>query len=388
MTVSGGSGNPTPTGTVTFISGIYTSPAVALSNGSAPIVVPAGSLALGTDQFEIIYAPDAASSSLYLGHGLASWVTVTAPPPPYRPPPPGFGSLPIGQTSAVSTLTLTFGASATIDSITAMTQGSPGFDFAVAPGGTCTVGTSFASGQTCTVNATFTPKFAGERNGGIVVQDAEGKMLAQAYVHGIGTGPQLILMQEPYAGYGGYLLNGNSSSTTLGTGFGRPNVAVNGAGDVFVADWGNNQIVKIPAGCTSSSCAIVAMTGIFSPSDVAVDGAGNLFVTEPGNNDVKEIPVGCQSLSCVATVMSGLNQPYGVSVDASGNVFVADTFDGQVREALAASGYTTINLLQTGLDLPWSVVTDSTGNLFVAEGGDVCPAKRTSLTYVSPSIHP
>ena len=317
-TVSGGSGNPTPTGTVTFTSGIYTSPAVALSNGSAPIVVPAGSLPLGTNQFNVIYAPDAASSTLYLGHGLASWVTVTAPPPPFSPPPPGFGSLPIGQTSAVFTLTLTFGAGATIDSVVAMTQGSPGLDFAVTPGGTCTVGASFASGQTCTVNATFTPKFAGERNGGIVVRDVLGKTLAQAYVHGTGTGPQLIFMQEPYAGF--WRLPGKSKTAAAQPFWHRlptpHHVAVNGAGDVFVADWGNNQIVKIPAGCTTSSCAVVVMTGIYSPSDVAVDGAGNLFVTEPGSGDVKEIPVGCQSLSCVATVTSSLNQPYGVSIDA------------------------------------------------------------------------
>jgi hypothetical protein len=58
VAVSGGSGNPTPTGTVTLTSGSYSSGATTLSNGSATINIPAGSLAIGTDTLTATYSGD------------------------------------------------------------------------------------------------------------------------------------------------------------------------------------------------------------------------------------------------------------------------------------------------------------------------------------------
>jgi len=71
--VSGGSGNPTPTGRVTLTSGSYSSGATALSNGSATINIPAGSLAIGTDTLTASYSGD----SNYTTAAGASSVTVT-----------------------------------------------------------------------------------------------------------------------------------------------------------------------------------------------------------------------------------------------------------------------------------------------------------------------
>jgi hypothetical protein len=89
VTVSGGSGNPVPTGTVTLTSGSYTSAATALSGGSAKIVVPGGSLAVGSSTLKATYTPDSASSSIYnsgasgtssaVAVSVASQVTVTTP---------------------------------------------------------------------------------------------------------------------------------------------------------------------------------------------------------------------------------------------------------------------------------------------------------------------
>ncbi len=76
--VNGGSGNPTATGTVTLLSGSYTSAATALSNGSASIIVTAGSLAVGSDTLTINYAPDANSSSIYTSASGTATVSVTA----------------------------------------------------------------------------------------------------------------------------------------------------------------------------------------------------------------------------------------------------------------------------------------------------------------------
>jgi hypothetical protein len=73
VAVSGGSGNPAPTGSVTLTSGSYTSAAATLAGGSATINVTAGSLAVGSDTLTVSYAPDANSSATY------SSATGTAP---------------------------------------------------------------------------------------------------------------------------------------------------------------------------------------------------------------------------------------------------------------------------------------------------------------------
>ena len=168
------------------------------------------------------------------------------------------------------------------------------------------------------------------------------------------------------------MTNYPSSDTLVGNGFDHPSVAVDGDGNIFVVDTGNNAIKEIPVGCVENSCQKVIMTGLGVPWSIAVDGAGNLFVANVGWSEVTEIPIGCQTQSCMQLIGSGFNQPYGLALDSSGNVFVADQGDGAIKEVLAAGGYTTVNTLASGLDLPWSVVVDANENLFVGLGGDQC----------------
>jgi hypothetical protein len=63
--VSGRAGSPTPTGTVVLTSGGYTSGSATLTNGSAVIGIPAGSLGVGSDILNANYTPDTSSSSIY-----------------------------------------------------------------------------------------------------------------------------------------------------------------------------------------------------------------------------------------------------------------------------------------------------------------------------------
>ena len=77
VAVSGGAGNPTPTGSVTLTSGSYTSSAITLASGSATVTVPAESLASGTPTLTATYTPDAASSTVYTSAtGTSQAVTV------------------------------------------------------------------------------------------------------------------------------------------------------------------------------------------------------------------------------------------------------------------------------------------------------------------------
>jgi len=77
IAVNGGTGNPTPTGSVILSGGGYNSGATALTSGSAAIVIPAGSLALGSDTLMATFTPDSTSSSIYFGAaGVSSPVTM------------------------------------------------------------------------------------------------------------------------------------------------------------------------------------------------------------------------------------------------------------------------------------------------------------------------
>jgi hypothetical protein len=77
VTVNGGAGNPTPTGSITLAGGGYTSGATTLSSGSATINIPAGSLTTGTDTLTANFTPDTASSSTYESASGSALVAVT-----------------------------------------------------------------------------------------------------------------------------------------------------------------------------------------------------------------------------------------------------------------------------------------------------------------------
>ena len=302
-----------------------------------------------------------------------------------------FGTVAIGQTSAAITLTYTVGTAGTP---VALTQGVTGLDFAVPDGVGCVAGSQEGT-EICSVNVTFTPEFAGLRKGAVLLNS--GSSIATGYVHGIGSGPQVSFLPGSLSTLGGGFnyptgaaVDGNgdvfvadafnngvkripagctvtSCVTTLGGGFSQPrDVALDGAGNVYVADTHNNAVKQSPSGCTVSSCVITLGGGFSGPFGVAVDNAGNVFVADTYNNAVKEIPRGCLASICVKTLGSGFSYPTGVAVDGSGNVFVADFDNNAVQEIPAAGGYSTVKTLGE-FNYPAGIAVDGNGNLFVTD---------------------
>jgi Beta-propeller repeat. len=76
--VVGGTGNPTPTGSVNLSSGSYSSAATTLSSGTASITIPAGSLTVGSDTLTATYTPDSSGASSYSGSSGTASITVTS----------------------------------------------------------------------------------------------------------------------------------------------------------------------------------------------------------------------------------------------------------------------------------------------------------------------
>jgi serine/threonine protein kinase, bacterial len=144
------------------------------------------------------------------------------------------------------------------------------------------------------------------------------------------------------------------------TGLKNPvSVAVDSSGALYVADYRNNRVLKLPAGSTSQQ--VLPFTGLSLPSGVAVDSAGGLYVTDYDNNRVVKLPAGS---SRQAVLPFDLNHPEGVAVDSAGTLYVADTRNNRVLK-LAAGSTTRTVLPFTGH--PKGVAVDSAGTLYVTD---------------------
>ncbi len=147
----------------------------------------------------------------------------------------------------------------------------------------------------------------------------------------------------------GYVMNQPMLGSFM---LGPAGVAVDSAGNVYVADWGNNNIRKIGPGGVVTTVVVLAessgsMAGFNNPTGLAVDGAGNVYVTEYSNSTIRKLGVGG-----VVTTLAGLaansgsadgtgsaarfNLPYGVAVDGAGSVYVADSGNHTIRKGWLA----------------------------------------------------
>ncbi len=115
-------------------------------------------------------------------------------------------------------------------------------------------------------------------------------------------------------------------------------VAVDGAGNLFIADEGNDRIRKV----STSGIITTVAAGLNAPSGVAVKG-GDVFIANTGSNQVLKLSGGTISVVAgtggagfsgdkgVAT-SAQLRSPTGVAVDATGNVFIADLLNHRIRK--------------------------------------------------------
>ena len=289
----------------------------------------------------------------------------------------------VGTTSAPQTATIYISTAGTPSMISVLTQGATGLDFNLASGGFAGGGTcaaqAYNQGDTCTVQYTFTATHPWLRQGGITLTDSTGVLLGNSFINGMGTGPMVTFPS-------------NATVNTLASSFAfaSPNdVAVDGSGNVYVADTGNNAVEEIVAGTggaasgtvSSGSTVVTLASGFSYPNGVAVDGSGNVYVADTVHNAVEEILAVDGVVSSSSTVITlsigasnsfgGFSYPTGVAVDGSGNVYVADSGNNAVEEIMAVGGVIpaspAINTLGSGFSYPSSVAVDGSGNVYVAD---------------------
>jgi sugar lactone lactonase YvrE len=291
-----------------------------------------------------------------------------------------YGSSPVGTTvSTGSNVVFGFNGSVTPASFSIVEDGVQNPDFVIS-GGTCTTGTAYAANQSCLQNVSFTPHSVGSVSAKLLMLDAKSNVLASMVLHGSGIGANI--QATP------------SLQSTIAGGLKTPSqIAVDPAGNLYVADSGLGEVLMYAAG---SSAPVSIGTGLTAPTGVAVDGAGDVFIADSGY--VYEVPFGPTGLNTAGqvTLASGLGTTgLQLAADGSGHLYVADPSNGRVVKVsdIGASTASTLGtsstFLTTGFTAPSAVAVDSNNNLYVIDGSNLFEvaggigAPATMLTTLS-----
>lgn len=207
-------------------------------------------------------------------------------------------------------------------------------------------------------------------------------------------------------------------TTIASKGFNGPcGIAVDAAGNIYVADCYNHRIKKItPAGIVTvlagngtpgdadNTNGLLAMFKY--PVSVAIDGSGNLFVSDEGNQKIRKITQdgAVSTFAGSGTIGSAdnrngklatFNQPNGIAIDDKGNLFVADQLNHKIRKITPAGAVSTYaggslagsqnNNTPTlaSFNHPRGIAADEAGNIFVADVGNQQIRKINSKGQVS-----
>lgn len=231
------------------------------------------------------------------------------------------------------------------------------------------------------------------------------------------------------AGNGLWGLSGDGGPATVASLNFPTGIAVDKAGNRYIADTGNNVVRKVAAGSgiitTFAGTGIAGYSGdngsaitaqLNAPWALAVDGAGNLYIADSGNRVVRMVAAGTGVIttyagSATATSLGDgglatsaqLSSAYGVAFDATGNLYISD---GQrVRKVTASTGIIT-TFAGTGtygysgdngpatsaaIGVAQGLASDGNGNLYISDTGNNVVRKvglsTGSITTVAGTVH-
>jgi sugar lactone lactonase YvrE len=308
-----------------------------------------------------------------------------------------FGSLAL-NTGAPGSATLTFQISSSPSS------------FQLQYGGDFSLGRHACTGAapyTCTVTLSFAPQYPGLRQDAVRVLDSGGNVLATTLLYGLGLAPQAVLRPGVLTSFAGTGTLGNSgdNGAAVRAELSNPQgVAVDGAGNVYLADSLAQVIRKVNAatGMITTVVGPANSAGLNAPTGIAVDGAGNLYIADSQNNQIRKLDAVSGLITTVAgtgavsaslgdgnlATQASLHNPSDVAVDPPGNLYIADEYNNRIRRVDAGTGVITTvagggtpgrgadgigdagPAVNAVLSDPSSVAFDSAGNLYIADSGN------------------
>jgi hypothetical protein len=198
--------------------------------------------------------------------------------------------------------------------------------------------------------------------------------------------------------------NGDGGAATSARLYSPIGVAVDSSNNVYIADYNNHIVREVIGGTISTIAGLPGHAGysgdgspatgatLYNPASVAVDSAGNVFIADQNNHRIREVSSLTGNISTVAgngaagfngdgiANQIALNAPQGVAVDGNGNVFIADTNNMRVRwvspngimTTVAGNGdadYDGDGGLATNAELyyPSGVSFDPSGNILITD---------------------
>jgi trimeric autotransporter adhesin len=223
------------------------------------------------------------------------------------------------------------------------------------------------------------------------------------------------------AGNGNYGYSGDGSSAIAAELCEPDGLAVDSAGNLYIADTRNDRIRKVTTVGIISTVAgngtqgfsgdggLATAAQLNNPSSIAVDSAGNFYISDTGNNRIRKVTpagiistvvgngnYGCYSGDGGPAIAARLCGPNGVAVDSAGNLYIADQGNNRIRKV------TTVGIISTvagngtkgysgdggvasaaQLNNPHSVAVNSTGNLYIADAGNNRIRKVTPTGIIS-----
>jgi sugar lactone lactonase YvrE len=194
-------------------------------------------------------------------------------------------------------------------------------------------------------------------------------------------------------------------------------LALDAAGNLYIADNGNNRVRMVSAangiittvagngsGTSSGDGGLATSAGLVSPQGIALDSAGDIFVTDYGEPGVREINA---TTGLISTVISNASTPNpgfvfldGIAIDGSGNIFITDILNHVVFKFTAASETVSIvagngasgssgdggPATSAELNFPQGVTLDSAGNIYIADSLANTVRKVTAATGIISTV--
>lgn len=239
-----------------------------------------------------------------------------------------------------------------------------------------------------------------DSHGNLYIADTYGQVVRRVDA---ATGVTTVVAGNGTVGFSGD--NGPATSAELDHPAG---LAVDAAGDLFIADSVNNRVRRVDATTgvitTAAGTGVAGFSGdagpatsaeLYQPRGLAVDAKGNLFIADTYNSAVRRVDAVTGDITTVAgtgacgfsgdgglATSAQLCLPYDVAVSANGDLFIADSQNNRVRQmygatgvifTMAGGGFGTASggsAFDARFSDPTGVAVGPTGDVFIADTGD------------------
>jgi len=289
-----------------------------------------------------------------------------------------FGAVGVGAAPASEQVTFTFNASTTPTKIEVIEAGKSTPDFTVNASAKSTCLSTqlqppYAAQTSCPVSVSFAPLAVGNVSATLVMLGANNALLASIPLNGSGTGASVQVLPAAQSTIG--------ASKSLKT---PSQMAVDAAGNLYVADSGLKAVELYPSGSGSTTAGTSVGTGLQAPTGVAVDGAGDVFIADSGS--VYEVPESDTGAGLNAkgqiTLKTGLGAQVQLAADGLGDLYISDVSNQKVYELENFStgsntslpgvlATQTVTLSGAAVSAPSAIAVDPSNDLFVVDGGSV-----------------